>query len=69
MHRAKHNCNLELNPNHSYENCHNTINNIKIEGNKMIKVTQCKLEVNSIILSESLLKPVKNRFDTTIHTT
>jgi len=39
------------------QNCQNSINNIKIKGNKMIKVTQCKIEINSIILSENLFKP------------
>jgi len=39
------------------QNCQNSINKIKIEGNKMIRVTQCKIEINNIILSENLLEP------------
>lgn len=39
------------------QNCQKSNSNIKISGNKIIRITQCKLEIGNIILSKNYLKP------------
>uniref|UniRef100_V9H1L4 Envelope protein n=2 Tax=Drosophila ananassae TaxID=7217 RepID=V9H1L4_DROAN len=39
------------------QNCQNSNSNIQIKGNKIIRITQCKVKIENIILSENYLHP------------
>lgn len=49
---------MESDPNNSYPNSQNSNSNIQIKGNIIITITQCKVKIENIILSENYVPPV-----------